>query len=202
MSEWSRPPYGAVVMGASSGGVQALKTVLGGLDRDFQTPVIIVLHTGAQEVTGLCEIFSNVAPGAVLEAQERHPVEPGRVYIAPSGYHLLVEKSSKFALSVDEKVCYVRPAVDVLFESAAEVWGSRLIGVILTGANEDGANGLRAIRHRRGLGIVQSLTDAQAVEMPSAALQRAGADYVAPLTEIGPLLSRLCRGDTGAIGTL
>lgn len=182
----------AVVVGASSGGIDALRQLMSGLAADFTTPLIIVQHTAAEGSQGLVEVLDGFGPLKIGEAQARHPVLPGHAYLAPPGYHLLVEKNERFSLSVDERVCYVRPSVDVLFESAADVWRASLVGVILTGANDDGANGLKAVRAAGGKAIVQLPSDAFAAEMPMAALARAGADYVAPSAQVGALLSRLC----------
>lgn len=183
----------AVVLAASSGGVEALCTVLRGLPPRFAAPVLIVQHTASEDARGLCEMFGAAGPLPAVEAEPRQPVVPGCVYVAPPGYHLLVEAGPRLALNVDERVCHVRPSADVLFETAADVWKERLAGVILTGANEDGARGLSAIRSRRGVAIVQDPEEAVMREMPEAALRACGADHVVRLAEIGVLLSELCR---------
>lgn len=183
----------AVVVGASSGGVEALCTLFAGLPADFPAPILVVQHTRSETARGLCEAFGHAGRLPVVEAEPRQPVLGGCVYVAPPDYHLLVEPGPRLALSVDEKVCQVRPSVDVLFESAADVWRDRLAGVILTGANGDGAQGLAAVRSRRGVAIVQDPDGAQMREMPEAALRACGADHVVTLTGIAPLLSELCR---------
>lgn len=185
------PP--AVVMGCSAGGMGALRTVLSGLDRHFPWPVVVVCHTGSEDVTTFCELLEMASALPVREARERQSAVPGVVHVAPSGYHLLLEGDGRFALSVDERVSFARPAIDVLFESAASACGGNLIGVVMTGANFDGAAGLRTIRERGGLAIVQTPADAQAPSMPQAALDTAGSDYCVPLGEIAPLLNRLCQ---------
>jgi two-component system chemotaxis response regulator CheB len=129
----------------------------------------------------------------VVEAESRQPLVKGCAYLAPPGYHLLIEPGPRATLSMDEKVCHVRPSADVLFASAADVWRSGLIGVVLTGANEDGAAGMAAIRSRKGLAVVQKPEEAEMREMPEATLRLAGADHVLSLAEIAPLLNRLCR---------
>lgn len=187
----SRRRLRAVVIGASAGGFEALRVLLSKLSPDFRAPVIVVLHSAASEHTALAVSYSRISALPVSEAEERTRVEPGRVYVAPPGYHLLVEKNERFALSVDDRVCFARPSIDVLFESAADVWRSTLAGVILTGANDDGARGLAAIRSYHGLAIVQSPQDAEAPEMPAAALKIAGADHILKLDEIAALLNRL-----------
>lgn len=190
-----RRRYRAIVIAASTGGIAALRSLLSKLDPALRTPLIIVQHTGSPDASALCELFSRVSPLPVVEALERMRVQPATIYIAPPGYHLLVEKSQSFSLSLDPKVRYVRPSADVLFESAADVWGECLIGIVLTGANDDGARGLQAIRSRKGLAIVQAPDDAEMRDMPAAALAIAGADHVLPIEEIGPLLNRLCLRD-------
>lgn len=185
-----RPP--AVVMGCSAGGMGALRTVLSGLDRSFPRPVIVVCHTGSEDITTFCELLELTSRLPVREARERQCAIPGVVHMAPSGYHLLLEEDGCFALSVDERVSFARPSIDVLFESAASASGSGLIGVVMTGANNDGATGLKIIRQRGGVAIVQTPADAQAPSMPQAALDIAGADHCVPLDDIAPLLNRLC----------
>lgn len=180
-----------IVVGASAGGIAALRELLGGLSPQLRTPVIIVLHSAASDHHGLALSLGRGCPLPVAEAVERARIEPGHIYIAPPGYHLLVERNERFALSVDDRVCYVRPAADVLFESAADVWRGGTVGVVLTGANEDGAKGLATIRSRRGIAIVQEPGDAESPEMPAAALRLAGADHVVPLAGIAGLINRL-----------
>ncbi len=179
-------------MGASTGGIEALRTVLRALDAQLRVPVLIVQHTASEDGQALCELFAAVSAIPVVEAEPRQPLIGGCAYLAPPGYHLLVEAGPRAALSVDEKVCHVRPSASVLFESAADVWKRGLIGVVLTGANDDGATGMVAIRSRRGLSIVQKPEEAEMREMPDATLRLAGADHVLALADIGPLLNQLC----------
>lgn len=140
----------------------------------------------------LAEVLHHRSRLPVVEAEERHAPQPGVIHLAPAGYHLLIEADGCFGLSVDERVCFCRPAIDVLFETAAQYYRQRLIGVVLTGANEDGAAGLRAIRDRRGKAIVQQPQEAEAPTMPEAALRVAGADHIAVLQDIAPLINRYC----------
>ena len=185
------PPQ-AVVAGCSAGGLKALHVLLSSLHAELPIPVIVVAHTGSEDIGTLCDLLSRNSKLPVVEAQERHLPRPGCVYLAPTGYHLYLEQDGRFALSIDAKVCHVRPSIDVLFESAADAFGPMLAGVVLTGANEDGAAGLKAIRARGGIGIVQDPQDAEVSAMPAAALAQAGADFCVPLHEIGPLINRLC----------
>lgn len=182
----------AIVMGCSAGGVDALKAVLGGLDGSLRQTILVCCHSSSDTVDLLCEVLGRASPLPVVEAKERHPVRAGAVYLAPSGYHLLVESDLHFSLSVDPRVNHARPSIDVMFTTAAEVWQDALIGVVLTGGNADGSMGLRRIRELGGMGIVQSPDDAQAPAMPRAALEVAGADHCVELNDIAPLLNRLC----------
>lgn len=182
----------AIAIGCSAGGVDALKNVLGGLDAKLSQAILVCLHSRADTVSMLCEVLARICALPVVEAVEREAVQPGVVYLAPSGYHLLVESDLHFALSIDPRVNHARPSIDVLFQSAAEVWRESLVGVVLTGANADGAAGLRRIRQLGGMAVVQSPSDAEAAAMPQAALDTAGADYCLPLSDIAQLLNRLC----------
>ncbi len=183
-----------IAIAASVGGLDALKQVLGALPANYPWPVIALLHTSAgYRDTRLDSLLGKHCALPVREAEARLPLESGVVHLAPAGYHLLVEQDLRFSLSVDEKVSYVRPSADVLFESLAEAVGVRAVGVILTGANDDGAAGLAAIRARGGTAIVQDPAEAQAPQMPQAALRTAGADHVLRLDAIGPWLAALPR---------
>ena len=182
----------AIAIGCSAGGVDALKAVLGGLDAQLPQAIVVCLHSRSDTVDMLRSVLGRISPLPVTEAVERQPVQSGVVHLAPSGYHLLVESDLHFALSIDPRVNHARPSIDVLFHSAAEAWRGGLLGVVLTGANADGAAGLRRIRQLGGLAVVQSPADAEAAAMPQAALEVAGADYCVPLPDIAPLLNRLC----------
>ncbi len=182
----------AIAIGCSAGGVDALKAVIGGLDSRLEQTIIACCHSSSDTIDLLCEVLGRTSALPVIEAAERHPVQRGVVQLAPTGYHLLVESDQHFALSIDPRVNYARPSIDVLFSSAAEVWQSALIGVILTGGNADGAIGLQRIRELGGLAIIQSPAGAEAATMPQAALDIAGADYCVDLPDIAPLLNRLC----------
>ena len=160
----------AVVIGASAGGVQALLALLPRLPRNFPVPVLVVLHVPADRSNVLAPLFGPKCALTVKEAEDKEPALPGVVYFAPSDYHLLVEADGGLALSADEAVNYSRPSIDVLFESAADAYGTGLVGVILTGANEDGARGLRAVEAAGGLAIVEDPASAYAPSMPEAAL--------------------------------
>jgi two-component system chemotaxis response regulator CheB len=182
----------AIVIGCSAGGLTALEHLFAGIDPALPQPIAVCCHTGSATVDLLCELLAKHATLPVEEARERAPMRGGVIHVAPSGYHLLVEASRRFSLSVDQRVSFARPSIDVLFESAAEAYRESLIGIVLTGANSDGADGLVHVRQAGGLAVVQDPTDAEVATMPAAALERAGADHCLPLAAIAPLLNRLC----------
>jgi len=160
----------AVVIGASAGGVQALSQVLPSLPVDFPLPVLVVVHIPPRRDNALVDLFAGKCRIPVKEAEDKEPLEPGTIYFAPPDYHLLVEAGGTLALSSDEPVNHSRPAIDVLFESAADAFGTGLAGIVLTGANSDGAEGLRAICAAGGQAIVQDPVSAEVATMPRAAL--------------------------------
>jgi two-component system chemotaxis response regulator CheB len=181
---------GVVVVGASWGGLRALERLLRALPGDFGLPIAVVQHRGAGGREMLSELLNVHSPLPVRESEDKDALTPGRVHLAPPGYHLLIEERH-LALSVERPVHFSRPSVDLLFESAAAAHGPAAIGVVLTGSNADGAAGLRALRRRGGYAIVQHPEDAERPEMPAAALAQAGADAVVPLAGVAPLLVRL-----------
>ena len=180
-----------VVIGASAGGVEALTLLLPALPATFRPALFIVLHLPRERPSLLVEIFARRCVRPVREADDKEPVEPGTVYFAPPDYHMLLEKNRQIALSADEPVHFSRPSIDVLFESAAEVYGERLLGVILTGGNQDGAVGLQAIHQAGGVTVVQQPDNAKVPLMVVSALQRSPADFVLSLPEIAQLLGAL-----------
>jgi two-component system chemotaxis response regulator CheB len=183
----------AVVIGVSTGGVVALKSLLGALPADFPVPVLIVSHIKPDSDDCLARLLNTLCTIRVKEADERETIAPGTVYLAPANYHLLVEKGGNLALSVDPIVNYARPSVDVLFDTAAEVFGPALIGIILTGAGNDGSKGLLKIRNRGGVTIIQDPDDADMASMPASAQQLQNADHVVKLKEIPDLLMSLVK---------
>jgi two-component system, chemotaxis family, protein-glutamate methylesterase/glutaminase len=178
----------AVVIGASAGGVQALSVLLSALPSTLRAAVFIVLHLPRDQPSVLAGIFQPKCALPVLEAEDKLPVIPGHVYVAPANYHMLIDAGPHLALSADDPVHHSRPSIDVLFESAADVYKGRLLGVILTGANEDGAVGLACVKDAGGFTIVQSPETAQAPLMVKAALALRSADWVLPLDEIAAML--------------
>ena len=162
-------PARAVVIGASAGGVQALLALLPELPVDFPLPILVVLHVPADRSNVLAPLFEARCRLTVKEAEDKEAARPGVVYFAPSDYHLLVEADGHLALSSEEAVNYSRPSIDVLFESAADAYGSGLSAVILTGANDDGARGLAAVVAAGGLALIEEPAAAYAPVMPKAA---------------------------------
>ncbi len=183
-----------VAIGASAGGVDALLVLLEALQPPLRAPVVIVLHLPEWQESRLVDVFGLRLPVPVREAQPHAPIEPGHVYFAPAGYHLLVEQDRSFSLSCDPPVLFSRPSIDVLFESCAEAVGARLAAILLTGANEDGAEGLARIRAGGGLCAVQDPDEAAHPTMPAAAVRLAQPDFVLPLAGLRRLLHTVaCR---------
>lgn len=180
--------YKAVVIGTSSGGLNALLTILPALPANFNMPVIVVQHIGANSDSFWVEAINKKCALTVKEADEKEKALPGFVYVAPPNYHLLVERDETFTLTIDERVNYARPSIDVLFETACVAYGGNLIGVILTGANNDGAAGLLCIKKRGGLTIAQDPETAEASYMPASAIKLNAATHILPLKEIVDLL--------------
>ncbi len=181
----------AVVIGASAGAVQALQAVLPALPPNYALPVLVVVHVPPDRSNVLLPLFQAKCRITVKEAEDKERAVGGVIYFAPSDYHLLVEADGSLALSMDEAVNYSRPSIDVLFESAADAYGSGLAGVILTGANNDGAAGLKAVMDAGGVGIVEDPSDAYASAMPHAALEACPAATTMSLNTIALYLSSL-----------
>ena len=180
-----------LVVGASLGGLRALATLLGGLPADFPTPLAIVQHRSADSAGALGRFLQEHSQLPVNEIEDKQPILPAQVYLAPADYHVLIEGGA-FALSTEAPVLYARPSIDVLFESAADAYTDRVVGVILTGASEDGARGLARLKQRGGLALVQSPETAECAVMPAAAIAATEVDWVLPLAEIAPRLVSLC----------
>lgn len=183
----------AVAIGASAGGIDALFELFEGLEAPFRGTVVTVLHLPNDHESRLVEVFSNRLGLPVLEAQPGAPVSSGRIYFAPPGYHLLVEADRTFSLSCDPPVLFSRPSIDVLMESCADAYGPEVAGLVLTGANEDGARGLAAIGARGGLTAVQDPAEAAHATMPLAAIAAAHPLYVLPLAGLRRLLHTVLR---------
>jgi two-component system, chemotaxis family, protein-glutamate methylesterase/glutaminase len=178
-----------IVIGGSAGAMSALTELLPVLPADFPLPIVIVQHLHPSQDDYHIELYDKKCALTVKEAEDKEPIRTGHVYFAPPNYHLLIEDNQTFSLSTDEKVNYSRPSIDVLFESAADVYGPRLAAIILTGANNDGAEGLRLIKEKGGLVIVQDPQSAEFPFMPAAALQVVNPDFEFGLTEIARWLA-------------
>lgn len=188
--------YRLVVIGCSWGGFQALQEIFGALPEDFPVPIVVAQHRLAQGPDGLHTSLQGSSRIPIADVMDKEPLLGGAVYLAPADYHTIVE--GKFlALSTEEVVQFARPSIDVLFESAANSYGAALIAVILTGANEDGAEGLRRVKELGGYAIVQDPKSAVRREMPEAALAKVRADKVLKVEEVAPHLVELCREKVG-----
>jgi len=181
----------AVVIGASAGGIEALTVLLPALSPGLRPPIFVVVHLPRDRPSVLPDIFARKCVVPVREAEDKEMVTSGTVYFAPNDYHLLLDQGPQLALSADEPVHHSRPSVDVLFESAVDVYKDRLLGIILTGANEDGASGLAAVHDAGGLTIVQRPDTALAPLMALSALKLRPADWVLTLNEIAGMLRTL-----------
>lgn len=183
----------AVVIGVSAGGLKALSVILPALPRDYPLPVLIVLHLPPGKDSVVADLFADKCQVQVCEAEDKEPIRPGVVYFAPPDYHLLVEADRRLSLSNEEPVLFSRPSVDVLFETAADVYGASLIGVVLTGANNDGAQGLRAVMLAGGTAIVENPEHAFAGAMPQAALESCPGAHAWSLEDIAGYLTEVAR---------
>ncbi|MCP4475555.1 MAG: chemotaxis protein CheB [Gammaproteobacteria bacterium] len=185
--------YAAVVIGVSTGGPAALSTILSALPRDFPLPLLIVQHMAPNIGDSLAEHLNKLSEIEVKEAQDKEHIQAGTAYLAPGGYHLLVEADHTLSLNSDDHVCYSRPSIDVLFESAADIFRESLIGIILTGANNDGSNGLKLIKTYDGLSIAQDPKTAKEMYMPAKAIKATEVDLIVSVETIAPLLCRIVR---------
>jgi len=183
--------YKAIVIGTSYGGLEALKLILPKFDKDFPLPVIVVLHIGDHNNDIFINYLNEECKLVVKEAESNESILPGYIYFAPPNYHLLVEDDFTFSLSTSEKLNFSRPSIDILFESAAWAYTKSLIGVILTGANSDGANGLKIIKDLGGTTVVQNPCSALSPAMPRAALKIARPEIRLKLEDIADKLIEL-----------
>ena len=182
---------GALVIGASAGGIDALLGILPGLPARPAFPVVVVLHLPDDRASRLAEVFQQHLVLPVVQAQDKAPLAAGTVYFAPPGYHLSIEQERCFSLSQEEPVHFSRPAIDILMTSAADAYGAALCGMLLTGASCDGAAGMAAIGQAGGLTVVQDPQDAEISTMPAAAIRLRHPSLILPLREIRTLLATL-----------
>lgn len=181
----------AIVIGTSAGGVEALTRLFKGLRPGFSIPILIVQHISPSSDSYLTQHLNRLTTVTVREALDKTPIEKFNAYLAPPNYHLLVEEDKTLALTVDEKVSYARPSIDVLFETAARAYARNLLAIVLTGANADGAAGARTVKEMGGFLIVQDPATAHISTMPEAAIQQAGADFITDLDGIVEILNHL-----------
>jgi two-component system, chemotaxis family, protein-glutamate methylesterase/glutaminase len=185
--------YEAVVLGVSSGGMNALKVIFSCLPEDFNIPVVIVQHLNARSNSEWIKLLNDKSRLDIKEADEKEEIKKGKIYIAPPNYHLLIERNKTFSFTIDERVNFARPSIDVLFESAAEACKDKLIGVILTGSNSDGTNGMKKIKEYGGLTIAQDPHTAESPFMPASAIAAIQMDHVLPLGGIIDLLIKISK---------
>lgn len=186
-----RKGFSAIVIGTSAGGLAALTALLSEIPSQYSIPILIVQHRSKQETDLLEMVLQKKCKVKIKQADEKELIEQGVVYIAPPDYHLLVENDQTLSLSIDQAVNFSRPSIDVLFESASVVFGDKLIGIVLTGANDDGANGVRSVAHRKGVTIVQNPREAAYDTMPKAAIQTGAIHHILTLKEIQDFLIRI-----------
>jgi two-component system chemotaxis response regulator CheB len=179
----------AVAIGASAGGVEVLSVLLSSLPASCRASFFIVIHIPRERPSLLSDVFGAKCALAVREAEDKEPVQPGTVYFAPPDYHLLLDRGPVLALSSDEPVHFSRPSIDVLFDSAADIYAERLLGLILTGANQDGAEGLAAVGRAGGRTVVQEPGGAAVPFLPEAALQEGPVDFVLSLAQLRDLFA-------------
>jgi two-component system, chemotaxis family, protein-glutamate methylesterase/glutaminase len=180
--------YEAIVIGVSSGGMNAMKVMFSQLPKNFNIPIIIVQHISPRSDNQWINLLNEKSDLYIKEADEKERIEQGKVYFAPPGYHLLIERNKTFSLTIDERVNFARPSIDVLFESAAEVYKSEVIGVVLTGSNNDGTKGMKRIKEYGGLTIAQDPATAESGYMPASVIAAMQVDHILPLDDIINLL--------------
>jgi len=189
----ARHQYELVVIGCSMGGMAAMEHVFAALPKDFPVPIVVAQHRYRTSGEALPSFLRRHSKLSVVDAMDKQWVQPGHVYLAPADYHLLVDRGGELSLSVEAAVAYSRPSIDVLFESAADAYAGGCVGVVLTGANADGARGANRIKQHGGFVVVQDPRTAESPEMPQAAIDATRVDRILPLDRIGPFLVELCR---------
>lgn len=182
--------YSIVGIGSSWGGLLAMSKLLGALPGDFSVPIVVVQHRGNDSDQLLAELLQDATDLTVSEVEDKEPLTPGTVHVAPANYHVLID-DGVLSLSLEEPVRFSRPSIDVMLSSAADAYGSAAIGVVLTGANEDGARGLSDIVKRGGRALVQDPKSAESATMPRAAVKEVPSAEVLPLDALGPRLIKL-----------
>ena len=182
-------PIKAIFIGASAGGVVALNKIFKSLPENFKIPIITVLHVGDKEI--ITSAFYPPKGVKIVEAEEKDIIQSKYIYFAPAGYHLLIEDDFSFSLTNEEKVQFARPSLDVTMDSLAHAYQNSLLGIVLTGANEDGAEGLTMIKKLGGITVVQNPEEAEYSTMPAAALKACQPDYILSIKDISSLLIQI-----------
>ncbi len=181
----------AIVIGASYGGLEAIKCILNELPRKFKTPVIIVLHIGNNNISSFLSLLNRNENLTVKEAEEKESIKAKTIYFAPPNYHLQIEDELSFSLSTAEKVNFSRPSIDVLFETAAWTFKHKLIGILLTGSNSDGSEGLKTIKEYGGTTIVENPETAFAKTMPQSGIKKSPPNFILNLEDIAKKIVEL-----------
>ncbi len=183
--------YKAVVVGGSAGSTVVMEEILSQLGRDFPVPILVVQHLHESDDGGFAEHLDRTCQLRVIVPCDKQPVEKGCVYVAPANYHMMPERNGTIALSVDEKVNWSRPSIDVTFDSAAHAYGNGLVAVIVSGANKDGAEGMKTVKSCGGIAIVQSPDTAESQVMPQAAIEAVNPDYILKPADIAKIVTQL-----------
>lgn len=181
----------AVVIGGSAGAIDILTDLIPSLPKDFPLPIMVVVHLPADKHSIVAELLNEKSDVTVTEARDKEHLEPGHVYVAPPDYHLLAERDGSISLSVEERVLYSRPSIDVLFETASDAYQEKLLGILLSGANEDGARGMRMISDNEGIVIVQDPSEAQSKTMPKSAIRKVPNAQIKTVSEISKYLCEI-----------
>jgi two-component system chemotaxis response regulator CheB len=178
-----------IVIGGSAGCGTLIRQILTDLPKDFTVPMIIVRHLRHDDIDeNYMDMLSEMYSINMREPEDKEPINESTVYLAPPGYHLMIEEDRTFSLNVDEKIHYTRPSIDVLFESAASVFGSQLTGILLSGSNSDGASGLCSIKKNNGLAIIQDPKTAEFPQMPESVLEKCEIDHMYKIDQISDLI--------------
>lgn len=185
--------FSIVVIGASAGGLSALEVILRKLDKDIKTPIVIVQHLSADSGDSILKLLKKYSAVELTEPNDKELILDNHIYLAPPGYHLMIESDRTFSLYIGPKENYSIPAIDVLFDTAAEVYQDKTLGIILTGANTDGTKGMKVIKDFGGLTIAQDPSEAQVDRMPASAIDSGVVDYVLTLNKIGDILNRVLK---------
>jgi len=191
MAEDSINEYQLIVIGGSAGSLDVLLHVIPKLKANFHIPIVLVLHRMNSYDSTLAELIAAKTTLKVKEVEDKEPIKAGNIYIAPADYHLLVEKDGMFSLDFSEKVNFSRPSIDITFASAADAFGERTLGILLSGANADGVDGMQAIKNAGGLAVVQDPKTAEVSFMPAQAILNIEVDKILKIEEMPDFLNSL-----------